>query len=508
MVDFINMIDGWLWGTPLIVLMFGAGIYFTVRSGFFQFRHFNWIMKHTIGTVFRRGGPTEGREGMLRPFEAVCIAIGGTVGFGNIAGVATAVASGGPGAIFWMWVCALTGMMIKQVEVSLGCYYRMRDGESGDTYGGPTYYMQQGLGRARNWGRLWKIPAVMFGFGIATTFFFTNGTLTTAQVVSKAFDIPDINVSGIAVEGIILVGIVVTVVEYVITAGGFRGVANIFSRLVPIMSTVYILMGIGMILVNISAVPETIAEIFAGAFTGTAAAGGFAGAAVSKIVSVGLARSVYSNEAGWGTSPMIHATARTPHPVEQGLWGSFEVFFDTIIVCSITGISIIISGQWYGGDNGGALAVEAFTEGFGKTGAVLLSLIMIVFTVTTAGGWFTYYMILLKQVFQKAGSIGERIIVNLYKILRFLPGLIWCIYLVKTNNQGFIWVLVDVSSAIPTFVNMFVVLVLSGDYFRLLRDYKARYLHKGGVDAGFELFYEDKLKKEASAGQSSGTQAA
>ena len=263
------------------------------------------------------------------------------------------------------------------------------------------------------------------------------------------------------------------------------------------MSIAYILMGIGMILVNITAVPATLATIFGGAFTGTAAIGGFAGASVSKIVSVGLARSVYSNEAGWGTSPMIHASAKTPHPVEQELWGSFEVFFDTIIICSITGISTIISGQWVSGSDGGALAVQAFAEGFGSFGAFALAIIMIVFTVTTAGGWFTYYMICLKQVFKQSGSIMEKIIVKGYKILRFLPGLFWCIYLVKTNNQGFVWTLVDVSSAIPTFVNMFVILVLSGDYLKLLKDYKARHFHVGKVDPDFDLFFEDKLNKES-----------
>ena len=499
MVEIITMIDGWLWGTPLIVLMFGAGIFFTIASGFFQFRHFGWIFKRTIGSVFKKDESTTDRPGMLKPFETACIAIGGSVGFGNIAGVATAVASGGPGAIFWMWICALTGMIIKQVEVTLGCYYRMRDKGSEDTYGGPTYYMEQGLGVAHHWGKLWKIPAILFGFGIATTFVFTSGTLTTAQVVSGAFHVPDIQIGGTTIEGIILIGVVIVIIEYLITSGGFHGVANIFSKLVPVMSIAYILMGLGMILVNITAVPATISAIFSGAFTGTAAIGGFAGASVSKIVSVGLARSVYSNEAGWGTSPMIHASAKTPHPVEQGLWGSFEVFFDTIVICSITGISTIISGQWVNGNDGGAMAVQAFTEGFGVFGAVLLAIIMIVFTVTTAGGWFTYYMICLKQVFKKGGTIMEKIIVNGYKILRFLPGLFWCIYLVKTNNQGFVWTLVDVSSAIPTFVNMFVILVLAGDYLKLLKDYKARHFNVGKVDPDFDLFFEDKLRKEGKA---------
>ncbi len=326
----------------------------------------------------------------------------------------------------------IDGNDYQQVEVTLGCYYRMRDGNSEDTYGGPTYYMQQGLGIDHNWGQLWKIPAFLFGFGIATTFVFTCGTLTTAQVVSGAIHVPDINIGGVTIEGIISIGAVIVLIEYLITTGGFHGVANVFTKLVPFMSVAYILMGIGMILVNITVVPETIISIFTGAFTGTAATGGFAGATVSKIISVGLARSVYSNEAGWGTSPMIHSAAKTPHPIEQGLWGSFEVFFDTIIICSITGISTILSGQWVNGGDGGTLAVQAFAEGFGTFGAVSLALIMIVFTVTTAGGWFTYYMICLKQVFKKEGTAMEKIIVNGYKI-RGLSGLWWTFHLLSQH---------------------------------------------------------------------------
>ena len=326
----------------------------------------------------------------------------------------------------------IDGNDYQQVEVTLGCYYRMRDGNSEDTYGGPTYYMQQGLGIDHNWGQLWKIPAFLFGFGIATTFVFTCGTLTTAQVVSGAIHVPDINIGGVTIEGIISIGAVIVLIEYLITTGGFHGVANVFTKLVPFMSVAYILMGIGMILVNITVVPETIISIFTGAFTGTAATRGFAGRTFSKILSVGLARSVYSNEAGWGTSPMIHSAAKTPHPIEQGLWGSFEVFFDTIIICSITGISTILSGQWVNGGDGGTLAVQAFAEGFGTFGAVSLALIMIVFTVTTAGGWFTYYMICLKQVFKKEGTAMEKIIVNGYKI-RGLSGLWWTFHLLSQH---------------------------------------------------------------------------
>lgn len=488
MIDFLNWLNGMLWGLPLIALMVITGLYFTVRSGFFQFRHFGWIMKHTAGKITSKDD-SDDDKGMLTPFEAICTAVGGTVGFGNIAGVATAVASGGPGAVLWMWLSASLGLILKQVEVTLGCYYRSTN-DKGDKYGGPTYYMQKGLGEKRKWGSWWKIPAVIFGIGIFSTFFVTSSTLTASEVVAGAFSIPDLTLGGMVIEGEILVGIALCIVTYIITAGGTRGVAAIFSKLVPFMSIIYILMGIAMIVVNIDRVPDAVATIFKGAFTGHAAVGGFAGSVVSGMIQTGMARSVYSNEAGWGTSPMVHASAKTKHPVEQGLWGSFEVFFDTFVVCSITALSVILSGMWTDGTTGGALALGAFGQSFGFIGSALLAIIMIIFTVTTSGGWFAYYLAILEHMNMKENALSK-LLMKLFYAVRALPGLLWTIYLVKTGNTGFIWTVVDITSAIPTFVNVFVILILSGDYFMLLKDYKARYLNQGKVDENIKLFYED-----------------
>ncbi len=495
MIDFLNWLDGVLWGLPLIVLMIVTGLYFTVRSGFFQFRYFPWIMKRTAGQMFQKsdsqdGGAHSKEKGMLSSFEAISTAIGGTVGFGNIAGVATAVAAGGPGAVLWMWLTACLGMILKQVEVTLGCYYRHTN-EKGDFYGGPTYYMECGLGKERRWGKLWLIPAINFGIGIFSTFFVTSSTLTAAQVVSGAFKLDMISLGGFQIEGVIVVGALLCLLTYFITSGGTKHIASLFSKLVPFMSVIYILMGIGMILVNLPSVPAAVASIFTNAFTGTAAIGGFAGCAVSQMIRVGMARAVYSNEAGWGTSPMIHASAKTRHPVEQGLWGSFEVFFDTFIVCSITALSVILSGNWTDGTNGGTLALSSFASGFGTVGSIMLAVIMVIFTVTTSGGWFTYYLAILEHLYKQEGPL-KTVIMKIFYAVRALPGLLWTIYLVKTNNQGFIWTVVDITSAIPTFVNVAVILILSGDYFRLLKDYKARYLGIGKTEDQVCLFYEDQ----------------
>lgn len=494
MIDFLNWLNGVLWGVPLIVLMVVTGLYFTIRSGFFQFRHFGWMMKRTAGQLFTKSDKTDtGAKGMLSSFEAISTAIGGTVGFGNIAGVATAVASGGPGAVLWMWLTACLGMILKQVEVTLGCYYR-RSNEKGDFYGGPTYYMEKGLGEERKWGKLWIIPAVIFAVGIFSTFFVTSSTLTASQVVAGAFNFEFLKIGKFQIEGVIVIGVLICALTFYLTSGGTKRIASVFSKLVPIMSVVYILMGIGMILVNLTSVPGAIVSIFANAFTGRAAVGGFAGATVAKMVQVGMARSVYSNEAGWGTSPMIHSSAKTPHPIEQGLWGSFEVFFDTFVVCSITALSVILSGNWTDGTNGGTLALSSFADGFGTVGSILLAIIMVIFTVTTSGGWFTYYLAILEHLHKKEGIV-KKIVMKIFYAVRVLPGLLWTIYLVKTNNQGFIWTVVDITSAIPTFVNVAVILILSNQYFKLLKDYKARYFGQGTVDENMVLFYEDKEKK-------------
>lgn len=494
MIAFLDWLNGILWGVPLIALMLFTGLYFTIRSGFFQFRHFGWILKHTVGTITQKNTKVSEDKKAISPFEAICTAIGGTVGFGNIAGVATAVASGGPGAVLWMWLTSCLGLILKQVEVTLGCYYRGTN-SNGEKYGGPTYYMQKGLGEKRHWGNAWKILAVIFGIGIFSTFFITSSNLTASEVVAGAFNFNGVSVFGYFIDGRIVVGTLLCILTYVITSGGIKGVASIFSKLVPFMSIAYILMGLLMIIVNIQAVPEAIGAIFTNAFTGTAAIGGFAGAAVSKIVQTGMARAVYSNEAGWGTSPMIHSSADTPHPVEQGLWGSFEVFFDTFVVCSITALSVILSGVWTDGLTGGALALSAFSKSFGSVGSILLAIIMIIFTVTTSGGWFTYYLAILEHINMKKSRFSEFLIKAFYAI-RALPGLLWTVYLVHAQNTGFIWTVVDITSAIPTFVNVFVILMLSNDYFRLLKDYKARYMGVGEVDPDMALFYEDTQKVE------------
>ena len=333
MSQFLNALNNFIWGPPLIILMIVTGAYFTVRSGFFQVRHLGYIFHRTLGRLFHHDDEPGEEKGLLTPYEAIATAVGGSVGFGNIAGVATAVTTGGPGAVFWMWLTAFLGMLIKQVEVSLAVYYRRTD-ENGVPYGGPTYYMERGLGEERHWGKLWMPLAFIFGIGIFSTFFISASTYTTSEVVAQSLGIPQ------AIAALIIVCIL-----YVMIWGGVKKLGQILTKLVPVMSLSYLILGLVIIVMHYENILPTLGAIFSQAFTGSAAVGGFAGATVDQVISTGRARSVYSNEAGWGSSPMVHASSKTRHPIEQGLWGSFEVFVDTFIVCTITALTVLVSGE-------------------------------------------------------------------------------------------------------------------------------------------------------------------
>lgn len=476
-MELLEKITGWLWGMPLIVTILGTGLYFSFRSNFFQFTHFKHIMKNTFGKLSSKD-KGEGAEGVLSPFEAVSTAIGGTVGVGNIGGVATAIASGGPGAVFWIWVAALFGMIIKMAEVTLAVYYRSKDDE-GNPYGGPTYYMEKGLGEERHI-KIWPLIAILFGAGIFSTYFITMQNYTVSEAVGNTFNIP-----------ILAVSIVYIVFVYLIISNGIPGLGKIASKIVPFMTMFYLLAGIFIILKNITLLPSGLAEIFKSAFTGTAAVGGFAGATVSKVMQMGMARSVYSNEAGWGTSPMIHSTARTDHPVKQGLWGAFEVFVDTILVCSVTALVIVLTGAWKTGESGATLTLTAFEMEIGSLGRYVIAISVFLFGLTTTTGWYAYYEILLRHLMQNKKSIRDKIL-KFFRVFYPVPGIIIVLIAVFGEMPGTtLWLFADLTSAIPTFLNVLTILILSPVFFRLLKDYKSRYLKIGKIDPNSRIFYEE-----------------
>lgn len=478
-MEVIKYISGLLWGTPLIVLILVAGLLFTVGSKFFQVGHFGHIMKNTIGKLIHRSTDEQGKSrGMMRPLEVISIAIGGAVGVGNIGGVATAIAVGGPGAAFWIWISAFLGMMMKMAEVSLAVYYRSKD-EKGGYYGGPTYYMQKGMGRDWNF-KPWVVLAVIFGIGIFGNVF-SMQNFTVSQAVNATFGIPMLAIS-----------LVYVALTYIATVREIPWLGKVASVVVPPMCVFYLAGGLLIILMNITNLPATLALIVKSAFTPTAASGAFLGAGVAMVIRTGFARAMFSNEAGWGTSPMIHASAKTDHPVKQGLWGAFEVFVDTMLVCTVTALVIIITGKWNSGLDGPALTLSAFESVLGPVGTVIITLGVFLFGLSTTSGWWAYFEVLLRHLCG-ANEKLKKILINIFKVIYPIPGfLVVLLYVVGNDISGAdIWAIADLTTGIPAFINLIVIICLSGKFFQLLRDYKARYLGIGKVDPDFKLFDED-----------------
>ena len=312
------------------------------------------------------------------------------------------------------------------------------------------------------------------------------------NVVSSIGQMVEIT-TGASLEGTSVFYYVVALLLIAVTAyiafGGIRKVTKVTDKVVPVMAVVYVAVVFVLILLNLHSVPYFLGAVFGGAFTPQAIFGGVFGTVLVQ----GVKRGLMSNEAGQGTITMAAGAANTNHPCEQGCVQSIGVFLDTMVICTITALSVILSGNWTDGTNGGTLALSAFASGFGKFGSILLAVIMVIFTVTTSGGWFTYYLAILEHLYKKEGKMKD-IVMKIFYAVRALPGVLWTIYLVKTNNQGFIWTVVDITSAIPTFVNVAVILILSNQYFKLLKDYKARNFGQGTVDKNACLFYEEKTK--------------
>ena len=328
MAEFLTGFSNILWGAPVLILLGIVGLLYGIRTKFFQIRKMGYILKNTAGEMFKKGGGASGDRGTLTPLLAVCSALAGCVGTANIAGVATAMVVGGPGAVFWMWVIALLGMMTKCVEVTLGQYYRIQ-GKDGVYYGGPMYYIERGMGKK------WKPLAIFFAVtiilgGLGTAAFAQPYTMSTA--LERTFHIPAwvVTVTAAAICGIVLIG-------------GVKGIGKFCEKITPAMCLIYVVGALGVIIVNIRFVPQAFAAIFKYAFAPMPAIGGLAGSTLALALRQGAARGTFSNEAGCGSSPITHATAITDHPFKEGLYGSFEVFVDTIIVCTMTSLAIMCS---------------------------------------------------------------------------------------------------------------------------------------------------------------------
>lgn len=478
--NFFTQASWFLWGTVMLIAVLGSGIFITFGISGFQFINFGHFIKNTLFSLFKKENKAVG-SGYVSSYTAVTTAIGGAVGVGNIAGVATAIAVGGPGALFWVWLAALFGMGLKCAEITLAVYYRKTD-ENGQPYGGPTYYMQQGLGSVlpKNIAKLGSIFAVLYGLFFFCSFFTGIQGYTVAEGFTSVFDIDMMHF-----------GIIYSFVMLFIVVGGGKRVVAFAGKIVPVMIIIFVALSVVILIKNISQIPLVFAAIFKGAFSGTAAAGGFAGASVKLALTQGLARSVFSNEAGQGTSTMIHSQACVDHPVKQGLWGMFEVFIDTIVICSLMSLVILTSGVWQSGLTGSALSIAAFSTVYGSIGAKFVAILILLFGITTHSGWFTYYDNILRFALKDNIELKNKILFG-FKIIYPLPALfaIWAASEGISTAQ--IWSFIDFFGVLHPSINMITVVLLSKTFFKLFKDYKARYMGIGKVDPDFKLFYEEK----------------
>ena len=371
----IAAFGNWFWGLPILIVIIGGGVYMTIRLGFVQFRHFGYAMSQTFGKMFKKTA-----DGEISSFGAACAALASTIGASNIVGVPVAIAMGGPGAVFWIWLIALIGCATKWVEVALGVKYREKN-EAGEWVGGPFYYLR-GLG---------KKGSAMYKVGVFLGFFYAVGLMLelVPSIAAQCLSATD----NLAVFGIPqhIAGIVIAALAIIITVGGFGRITKVMDLMVPIMAALYLVGALIVIIVNIGNLIPAIGSIFAYAFRPVAAAGGFAGSTVALCIRWGAARGVYSNEAGFGTAPAAHSSADVDHPIRQACWGIFEVTVDTLIVCTVTALAVLTTGAWQvEGVASGALAQYAFSTVFGGFGNYFVAISVFLFVFSTIVVLFYY----------------------------------------------------------------------------------------------------------------------
>lgn len=434
----VNWLNGVVWGTPMLVLILGVGLFLTLGLRLLT------ILKIPFGFKLLWQGRIPGGEGDISPFNALMTSLAATIGTGNIAGVATAIFLGGPGAIFWMWMTALVGMATKFAEAVLAVQYREED-ERGKHVGGPMYYIKNGLGPKWNWMAItFALFAGIAGFGI--------GNMVQANSIANA-----LNANFAVPEW--LTGIVLVVLVGAVLLGGIERIATVAGKLVPIMAIAYIGAGTLVLALNFGAIPGAFALIFEHAFTPTAATGGFAGAAVWAAIRFGVARGIFSNEAGLGSAPIAHAAAQCKGPVSQGLVAMLGTFIDTLIVCSFTALAILVTGAWTSGETGAALTSKAFELALPGAGGYIIAVALSVFAFTTILGWSYYCERSLEYLF------GVKIIMP-FRVIWSLAALVGA-----TLKLGFVWLLADTLNALMAIPNLIALALLSPIVFKITKDF-------------------------------------
>ncbi|MGF1869881.1 alanine/glycine:cation symporter family protein [Photobacterium indicum] len=454
LTNLISAINGVVWGVPMLVMILGVGLFLTFGLKLMP------ILK--LGTGFkllwtgRIPEKEENVKGEISPFNALMTSLSATIGTGNIAGVATAIFLGGPGALFWMWCTALVGMATKYAEAVCAVKYRETDA-NGNHVGGPMYYIKNGLSSKWSWlGTAFAIFGSIAGFGIGNTV----QSNSVASAVESSFGVSPM-ISGLVM--MVLVGLVLM--------GGIKRIADVAGKLVPLMAVFYIAAGLVVLMTNATEIPAAVALIFESAFTPVAAEGGFAGAAVWAAIRFGVARGVFSNEAGLGSAPIAHAAAQTKNPVAQGLVAMLGTFIDTLVVCTITGLAIVVSGEWTSGATGAALTSAAFASALPGIGNYLVAIALSIFAFTTILGWSFYSEKCVQYL------LGVKAVVP-FRVLWILA-----VPIGATSSLEFIWLLADTLNAMMAIPNLIALMLLSPVVFKLTKEYFSNQ-QKGDEQAG------------------------
>ena len=450
-----SVVNNFIWGVPAMLCIFGVGLYLSIRTHFLQIRKFPYAIKTTIGRMFRKRNAS---DGALTPFQAVCTALAATVGTGNIAGVAGAIAIGGPGAVFWMWISALLGMCTKFAEVTLAVHFREKN-TNGDLVGGPMYYIKNGLGEKWIW-----LAYLFAAFGVLTVFGTGNdtqvNTITTA-INSALLNYHVISEGAVSTSNLII-GIVITVLVGMILLGGIKRIGQVTEKLVPFMALLYIVLALGVVLMNIRVLPAVFVSIIRGAFQPSAVTGGVVGSMFMSMKK-GVSRGIFSNEAGLGTGSIAHACADTRKPVKQGMFGIFEVFADTIVICTLTALVILCSQVPvnYGAAAGAELTIQGFTSVYGDWVSIFTAVAMCCFAFSTILGW---------------GLYGARCIEFLFseKVIKpFMVAYSLVAILGATVNLGLMWSIAETFNGLMAIPNLIALFLLSGTVVKLVKDYLA-----------------------------------
>ena len=455
-IESINsVVNNFIWGVPAMICIIGVGLLLSVRTGFLQIRKFPYAMKVTIGRMLRK---KDASDGALTPFQAVCTALAATVGTGNIAGVAGAIAIGGPGAVFWMWVSAILGMCTKFSEVTLAVHFREKNAD-GELVGGPMYYIKNGLKEH------WRWLAYLFAaFGVLTVF--GTGNATQVNTITTAIDSALYNYGIISEKsaGILnlVIGIVLAILIGMILLGGIKRIGQVTEKLVPFMAVIYIILALGVVVLNYKNIPVVFASIFKGAFSPASVTGGAVGSFFMSMKK-GVSRGIFSNEAGLGTGSIAHACADTRKPVKQGFFGIFEVFVDTIVICTLTALVILCSGVSIGyGDVAGAeLTIQGFTSTYGNGVSIFTAVAMCCFAFSTIIGWGLYGTRCIEFLF---GSRANKPFMVLYALVAIVGA---------TMELGLMWNIAETFNGLMVIPNLIAVFLLSGVVVKLVKEYFA-----------------------------------